>query len=244
MSIAMDRVEPSGFRGGGVAIFEVPPISDEKAAEEQEAKERNWCSSSSTSSIGRNSDLSGRSSSDGEDGEENEVQSCYKGPLNMMDSLEEVLPIRRGISSFYSGKSKSFTSLADASSTCSIKDIAKQENAYTRRRRNLLAINHVWDKNRNFPLKGNGSGISKRPFTSSRSTLAMAVVMSSSESISSTSDDSGSRSPQRLPPLHPQSRGSSWRSYSVADLQQCRNDVISNSFCSFAGEKTDHKQLI
>lgn len=155
--------------------------------------------------------------------------------MNLTSELVGNNGCRRGISSFYSGKSKSFTSLGEASSACSIKDIAKQENAYTRRRRNVLAINHVWDKNR-----GNG----KRPITSSRSSLALAVAMSSSESIASTSDDSSSRSPPRLPPLHPRSRGSSWRSYSVADFEQCRNDVNSNSFCSFAGEKIDHKQLI
>ncbi|XP_044471919.1 uncharacterized protein LOC123200664 [Mangifera indica] len=222
MSKAMDRMEPSGFRGGGVAVFELSPIISDAKAEEA-----NWCSSTSTSSIGRNSDLSRRSSLEGEDGGENEVQSSYKGPLNMLDSLEEVLPIRRGISSFYGGKSKSFTSLAEASSTSSIKDIAKQENAYTRRRRNLLAINHVRDKSRS-----NGCGISKRPIISSRSTLALAVGLSSSESIASTSDDSASRSPPQLPPRHrgPQSRGSSRRSYSVVDLQRCTTDVASNSF--------------
>lgn len=54
-------------------------------------KELDSCSSSS---IGRNSDSSGRLSveSDGED--ETEAQSSYKGPLDTMDSLEEVLPIR------------------------------------------------------------------------------------------------------------------------------------------------------
>lgn len=64
---------------------------------EKEAEESNTCSSASTSSsssIGRNSDQSARSS-DGEDsGENDEVQSSYKGPLDMMDSLEEVLPDR------------------------------------------------------------------------------------------------------------------------------------------------------
>ncbi|KAE8658020.1 hypothetical protein F3Y22_tig00116975pilonHSYRG00070 [Hibiscus syriacus] len=120
--------------------------------ERKEEAEDDWRSSSSTttsSSIGRNSDeVSGRSS-DGGDCDENEVQSHYKCSLNMMDSLQQVLPMRRGISSFYSGKSKSFTSLADASSATSIKEMAKPENAYTRRRRNLLAINHLWDKSRN-----------------------------------------------------------------------------------------------
>ncbi|KAH7523886.1 hypothetical protein FEM48_Zijuj06G0059500 [Ziziphus jujuba var. spinosa] len=194
-------------------------------------------SSSSSSSIGKNSDLSGRSSSDGEECEENEAQSSYKGPLEMMEALEEVLPVRRGISKFYNGKSKSFASLGDASST-SINDIVKPENAYTRKRRNLLASNHFWDKNRNFPLRSNGGGIAKRSISSSRSTLALAMAMSSSES-SCTSEDSNSssasRSPPSLPPLHPQSRASnsnkfstspprrslySSRSLSLADLEQ------------------------
>lgn len=51
-------------------------------------------SSSSTSSIGRNSDLSSDRSTEDEDCGENEAQSAYNGPLDMMESLEEVLPIR------------------------------------------------------------------------------------------------------------------------------------------------------
>lgn len=138
---------------------------------------------------------------------------------------------RRGISSFYNGKSRSFTSLADASTASTIKDIAKPENAHTRRRRNLLAINHIWDKNRN-----NKRPI--RPITSSKSTLALAVAMSSSESMSSISEDSTSTSSPRLPPLYPQTRSSfnnnnnttpssppcrnlpNWRSFTLADVRE------------------------
>ena len=40
---------------------------------------------SSSSPIGKNSD---------DEGGENEAESPYKGPLDMMKSLEEVLPIR------------------------------------------------------------------------------------------------------------------------------------------------------
>ncbi|KAF7817347.1 serine/arginine repetitive matrix protein 2 [Senna tora] len=196
-------------------------------------------SSSSTSSIGRNSDLSSDRSTGDEDCGENEVQSAYNGPLDMMESLEEVLPIRRGISKFYNGKSKSFTSLADASFSPSLKDITKPENAYTRRRRNLMAFNHIWEKNRSFPLRSNGGGICKRTISSSRSTLALAVAMNNCDSNSSTtSEDSNSRSPPPLPPLHPGSRVSTptasagpssplqqnfsaWRSFSLVDLQHC-----------------------
>lgn len=51
--------------------------------------------SCSSSSIGRNSDSSGGSSDGGdESGGETEVQSSYKGPLDTMDALEEVLPVK------------------------------------------------------------------------------------------------------------------------------------------------------
>ncbi|XP_060190516.1 uncharacterized protein LOC132619708, partial [Lycium barbarum] len=58
----------------------------------------------------------------------------------------------RGLSSFYAGKSKSYTSLADAASSPSLKDMVKPDNAYTRKRKNLLAHSNFFDKNRNhFP---------------------------------------------------------------------------------------------
>lgn len=172
---------------------------------------------------------------------------------------------RRGISRFYNGKSKSFTSLGDASTSASCKDLAKPDNAYNRKRRNLLAYSHVWDKNRNFPLRSNGGGISKKLATTSRSTLALAVAMSSSDgSNSSSSDDLNSslngisRSPSLLlPPLHPQARPyhnnvsssspppqrnlSAWRSYSLADLQHCAaattgtNNASCSTVCGGAG---------
>ncbi|XP_065851196.1 protein OXIDATIVE STRESS 3 LIKE 1 [Euphorbia lathyris] len=237
MSIALDyssritEIQPSRYTAAaGLSFLPNSAIFDSPVDRSEE--DVNECStSSSCSSIGKNSDLSQGESSDGED--ENEVQSNFKRTLDSMDSLELALPMRKGISMFYNGKSKSFTSLAEASSSSSIKEIAKAENAYTRKRRNLLAFSHVVEKNRSFPLRSNGGGISKRPISSSKSTLALAVAMSSSESImSSTSDDSSnSKSPPHLPPLHPRSGASHhnltsldyspWRSFSVADLQHC-----------------------
>ncbi|KGN55382.1 vitellogenin-2 [Cucumis sativus] len=249
MSITLDRVRQvddkrSGFSpedlGYGSVFQRLVTHDVDRVVEgfqKEEADESNTCSSASTSSsssIGRNSDQS----DDEDNGENDEVQSSYKGPLDMMDSLEEVLPVRKGISKFYSGKSKSFTSLADASSVNSMKEIAKPENAYSKKRRNLMAYNLVWEKNRSFPLKNNGGGISKRPISSSKSSLALAVAMSSSESNSSEDSNcsSYSSSPPPRPPLHPQSRPSNnnfpsmvppqktfstWRSYSLADLQEC-----------------------
>ncbi|KAK6236668.1 hypothetical protein QUC31_020457 [Theobroma cacao] len=246
MSIALERIETSGFGRVMKCACDTSRLEPTPVKERKEVEEDDWRSASSSttsSSIGRNSDDASGRSSDGGACEENEVQSSYKGGLDMMDSLEQVLPMRRGISNFYNGKSKSFTSLADASSTSSIKDIAKPENAYTRRRRNLLAINHAWDKNRNKRLI--------RPISSSKSTLALAVAMSSSESISSTSEDSTSTSSPRLPPLHPQTRTSfnntpssppkssrnfsNWRSFSLADVRE----YATNPDCSSIHDRTN-----
>ncbi|KAL2237216.1 uncharacterized protein LOC105164603 [Sesamum indicum] len=176
--------------------------------------------SDESSSIGKNSDVSESSLERSGDGEE--VQSCYKGPLDAMETLEQVLPIRRGISRFYNGKSKSFASLAGASSSSSIKDLAKPENAYMRKRRNLLA----WDKTRSSPLRGNGGGISKRITSSGKTTFALAVAMCNSEGKKQAGE---CNSAGTLPVPSSRTDFTSWRSFSLADLQQCVSVAISNS---------------
>ncbi|GMH16580.1 hypothetical protein Nepgr_018421 [Nepenthes gracilis] len=256
MSIALDssggggrgRIERSGFISGTpyISTYGPPDPIDQMFSEDRRFPPANRVvrgkrreeesDSSSSSSIGRNSDLSAKSS-DGDDSGENEVQSSYKGPLDSMDALEDVLPGNKGISKFYCGKSKSFTSLADASSISSIKELAKPENLYARKRKNLLASNRYREKNHCYSSRNNGGGLSKRPANSSRSTLNLAMIMSSAESsYSSESLNSNSSSPARnLPPLHPQTKrsanngsGSSspeqqnlypWRSFSLSDLQ-------------------------
>ncbi|KAJ8568775.1 hypothetical protein K7X08_030997 [Anisodus acutangulus] len=235
MSIALEmnnttdrQIERPGFVQGMafVPIYKSPALGED---------DRTY--SSSSSSIGRNSDDSpaqGRSSSDG-DGDGDEVQSHFKpDALNNLDSLEEVLPIKRGISSFYAGKSKSYTSLADAASCSSLKDMVKPENAYTRKRKNLLAHTNFFDKNWNHFTRNNSRGLYKRPINS-RSSLALGATSSCSESNnSSESLNSNASSPRfSLPPLPPQSRRysnessssppeqklSAWRSFSLSDLQ-------------------------
>lgn len=142
---------------------------------------------------------------------------------------------RRGISSFYSGKSKSFTSLADASSATSSKNLEKGENPYTRKRKNLLAHSNFLDKSRNYTLKNSSCGISKRPANTSRSPFPMGVTTTSSGS-NNKSEDSNSVSTSAsfcLPPLPPHGKkipcsssppppprlNSPWRSFSLSDLQ-------------------------
>ncbi|GMH11819.1 hypothetical protein Nepgr_013660 [Nepenthes gracilis] len=208
-----------------------------KAVKVRDERETTWdpCTSSSSSSIGRNSDDASGKSSDGDDGElgENEVQSSLKESSfnSAIDALEEALPIRRGISRFYGGKSKSFASLIDASASSSIKDIGKPENAYSRKRKNLLAHTLFWDKKPGSLLRSHWGGISKRPTSSSRSKLGLALATStSSDSINGESSDSDSnwkifRPPpsQLSPPMSPllQRTSSPWRSVSLVDLQQC-----------------------
>ncbi|KAL3825376.1 hypothetical protein ACJIZ3_021405 [Penstemon smallii] len=186
--------------------------------------------SSSSSSIGKNSDDSGVGG-----GDEEEVQSEYKGgPLDSLNSLEEVLPIKRSISKFYCGKSKSFTSLSDAATCSSMKDITKPENAYTRKRKNLLAFDNLLDKNRNSITRGSSGGKPKRP-TNSRSMLSLAATMNCSESNSGETSNSNSSSPgcclpplpphakkalhHELPPVPPVEKFPSFRSFSLSDLQ-------------------------
>ena len=108
------RIETSGFTYAvtcASVFFESPedlkPIAradDIEDALPTKCLEDNQCSTSSTStsSIGKNSDLSSERSMEDEDSGENEAQSAYKGPLDMMDSLEEVLPIRYNASPLFS----------------------------------------------------------------------------------------------------------------------------------------------
>ncbi|XWS26594.1 hypothetical protein CRYUN_Cryun26dG0044300 [Craigia yunnanensis] len=238
MSLVFERnentnsIRRSGFIHGMqcISVYDSP---EEKSVDQRRllsAKEREEddLGSCSSSSIGRNSDVSGESSSDGEDSTKAEVQSELKGPLDTMDALEEVLPMRRGISKFYNGKSKSFTSLANATAAASVKDFAKPDNPYNRKRKNLLAHSSLLDKNRHHSLRNSGSEISKRLANTNRSTVALGITMSSSDfnSISSSSSSC-------LPPLHPHCKKSTTirsssptaqtnppcRSFSLSDLQ-------------------------
>ncbi|GAB4852678.1 hypothetical protein Ancab_016893 [Ancistrocladus abbreviatus] len=57
--------------------------------------------------------------------------SSLNGPLYELEELMAQLPIKRGLSKYYEGKSQSFASLA---SVQSLEDLAKRENPYRRKR--------------------------------------------------------------------------------------------------------------
>ncbi|KAF8780924.1 hypothetical protein HU200_000888 [Digitaria exilis] len=150
MSTAVAEVRPAyGFPGSGkrssgeqAAVVAVGKrrsdgffIDDDEAEEVLTDTSSIGAPSPSGSSIGENSS----EEASGEDGEE-EVESKLKegDALGCLDALEDSLPIKTGLSSFYSGKSKSFTSLAEATSTvAAAKELAKPENPFNKRRRIL-----------------------------------------------------------------------------------------------------------
>jgi hypothetical protein len=141
--------------------------------------------SCSSSSVERNSNSYGENEAGSDGGDKSEIQSSYKGPLDAIDALEDSLPFgRRGISKFYCGKSKSFTTLADViSKSSSAKDLSKPENAYTRKHKNLLSLNFISKKSYN-----NQCSVSKKP-SSNLSVKVMNLDTSSSGSNSSNSEE-------------------------------------------------------
>lgn len=147
-----DSEEPETNRGGGPNGFyaeEEEGVGTEELREQEEAlsdASSIGAASSDSSSIGEDS------SSEKEEGEEEEVESKMKAPvdevlamgLGTIESLEDALPGKRGLSNFYAGKSKSFTSLAEAAAKAAAKEIAKPENLFNKRRR----VQAAWSRRR------------------------------------------------------------------------------------------------
>lgn len=143
---------------------------------------------------------------------------------------------RKGISKFYSGKSKSFTSLADAAGAASMKEIVKPEDPYAKKRKNLLARNIMIGRSRSYA--DNVGGITKQTSNIGRGASCLTLCSSEEEGKSSTSICP-------LPPRHPQAsanaslpqppqRNSPWRSYSWSDLHSVAeaHDISGLAICS------------
>ncbi|KAK1550690.1 hypothetical protein Q3G72_029566 [Acer saccharum] len=79
-------------------------------------------SSSSSSDFVEEDDASSSSASS------TSSSSSSNGPLYELSALMAQLPIKRGLSKFYQGKSQSFTSLANVNN---MEDLAKKENNYS-----------------------------------------------------------------------------------------------------------------
>ncbi|KAG7637297.1 hypothetical protein ISN45_At02g018500 [Arabidopsis thaliana x Arabidopsis arenosa] len=119
---ALFLADESGRGGSQIGIGLRMSNNNNKSPEE---------SSDSSSSIGE-------SSENEEEEEEDDAVSCQRGTLDSFSSsLEDSLPIKRGLSNHYVGKSKSFGNLMEAASKA--KDLEKVENPFNKRRRLVIA---------------------------------------------------------------------------------------------------------
>lgn len=128
----------SGKAKDGEALLGTKKMSDGFFIDEEEDAEEVLTESSSIGAPSPSSSSIGEDSSSEAD-EEEEVESKRKEEpgLGCLEALEDSLPIRNGLSSFYAGKSKSFTSLAEAAAREAVKELAKPENPFNKRRRIL-----------------------------------------------------------------------------------------------------------
>ncbi|WJX31086.1 hypothetical protein P8452_19556 [Trifolium repens] len=124
-------------------------------------------------------------------------------PLNDMSSLFQQLPIKRGLSKFYQGKSQSFTSLTNVKS---LEDLVKPESPYNKKLKSCKSYGGFYE---------NQDSISKYSFksTSAMSKLASkkGVFSASSRGSCSTLNarkGSGSNFMGSRPPVHPHNRSS------------------------------------
>ncbi|KAH0455077.1 hypothetical protein IEQ34_017001 [Dendrobium chrysotoxum] len=87
-----------------------------------------------------------------------EVCNSYKEPLETMGALKDSLLIRRGISNFYCGKSKSFDVLLDAKANLSsAKELGKPKNPYSTKRKKLLSLTNQKKRHANSSSKIEGA---------------------------------------------------------------------------------------
>ncbi|KAL1210435.1 Protein OXIDATIVE STRESS 3 LIKE 5 [Cardamine amara subsp. amara] len=132
------------------STFEIGTVKDRTGVTEQDKGVPGVMSSSGGSRIGlrrcvrspsgelSESSSSVRESSENEDEEEDDAVSSSQGRWlsSFSSSLEDSLPIKRGLSNHYIGKSKSFGNLMEASNA---KDLEKVESPLNKRRRLLIA---------------------------------------------------------------------------------------------------------
>ncbi|XP_050215699.1 protein OXIDATIVE STRESS 3-like [Mercurialis annua] len=118
--------------------------------------ESNYMGEDSTNSVGScssfsSTDLVEDASSSSSASSPSSSSQANDGPLYELSELMAQLPIKRGLSKFYKGKSQSYTSLA---SVKSIEDLAKKVNPYNNRSKLKSCKSFaVLDSNRSFGPK-------------------------------------------------------------------------------------------
>ncbi|CAI8610988.1 unnamed protein product [Vicia faba] len=200
--------------------------------------------SDSDSCVSSHSSLGSDSSEDCSDREDSgEVEK--KSGLDSMNDLEQDLPVKKGISNFYIGKSKSFTNLAEAAGATCVQEIVKAEDPYAKKRKDSLARNILIGRSRSY---ANVGGISNSKRTSNLGRRTSCLNLSSNADSSDEVKSSTSRStspPCPLPPRHPLANASRLRpspptrdlplrSYSWSDLNSVAegHDLAGLAICS------------
>ncbi|CAL9102481.1 unnamed protein product, partial [Musa textilis] len=194
----------TGTRGGvgrpGLVHLTAARRSPRGMCGKAQAGDEDSCSSSS---IGQDSDnVAGGSASEGEESRETEVDGGSKGPLDTLEALEESLPMRRSLSGFYSGRSRSFQNLTDAEACSSAGEIGKPENAYTRKRRNQLASRIMQDESHSTETGGSDEDrSSKRRAAAGGSTVATySITSGGSASYDAAAIEEAEQDPAQFPP--------------------------------------------
>ncbi|GAU44098.1 hypothetical protein TSUD_123850 [Trifolium subterraneum] len=116
-------------------------------------------------------------------------------PLNNMSSLFQQLPIKRGLSKFYQGKSQSFTSLTNVKS---LEDLVKPESPYNKKLKSCKSYGGFYE---------NQDSISKFSFKSTKKGVYSASSRGSCSSLNARKG-SGSNFVGSRPPVHPHNRSS------------------------------------
>ncbi|TKY58237.1 hypothetical protein E2542_SST15294 [Spatholobus suberectus] len=187
-------------------------------------------SSESSSSSGtpddsddENDAVSSKRNQDDENEEEEVVHSKLKG-LASLDSLEDSLPIKRGLSNHFIGKSKSFTDLSQVST---VKELQKQENPFNKRKR--VQIASKWSRKSSFYAWSNPKSMPLLPVHEdgdefeAENPKKVSPSSSSSSSEEKKPEDQVLVRPQRVPQsyaAHMRVRFGSFKSRSLSDLKE------------------------
>ncbi|KAI5065159.1 hypothetical protein GOP47_0019854 [Adiantum capillus-veneris] len=137
-----------------------------------------------------------------------EVESPFKDGVDLSCPVGSSTSPRKGLSRFYAGKSRSFICLRDI---VSVKDLAKPEGPYAKKRK-------VHSSSSQLPhLQKGSTTISKKPLQSGKSTLALAVAMSTKNENEAQFSYARPMGQQSLVPS---------RSYSLSDLQHVSGSLF------------------
>ncbi|CAA6658681.1 unnamed protein product [Spirodela intermedia] len=161
---------------------------------------------------------------EGEDGGDSACCSSSIGSNSDCSRSDDSGSRRRGISRFYNGRSKSLTNLVEISFSSSARDLAKPENAYTRKRKNLLGSCSSRGERRrpsDTPAIAGGN-IPKRPTNSRRATI-------------SPVEEETEPSARLRPPRHPNAKNSSLTPCEGSPPRRCHFSVRSFSLSDIAG---------